>query len=111
MSVLASAWPIATLHAAHHVRAGDEGLAAAREAIAAGRGERVVVARDGWRARVTALDAPTFAWMDALQRGATLADALQAAGADFAFDAWLVQALQQGWLWRAERRPVAERPR
>jgi len=44
--------------------------------------------------------------MQALLRGASLADALQAAGGDFTFDTWLVQALQHGWLWRAERRPA-----
>lgn len=110
VQLLQSAWPVATLHAAHRRHAGDAGLAAAREALAAGRGECVVVARDGWRARVTALEAPAFAWMQALWRGATLADAWQAAGADFVFDAWLVQALQQGWLWRVERRPDEETP-
>lgn len=110
VQLLASAWPIATLHAAHHDRAGGDGLAAARAALAAGRGERVVVARDGWCARVTALDAPAFAWMQALLRGDPLAEALAAAGPGFVFDAWLVQALQQGWLWRAERLP-AETPR
>jgi hypothetical protein len=110
VQLLASAWPLATLHAAHHHPAGDEGLAAAREALAAGRGECVVVARDGWRARVTPIDPPVFAWMEALLRGASLADALQAGGAGFVFDTWLVQALQQGWLWRAERRPVTETP-
>jgi hypothetical protein len=106
VQVLASAWPLATLHDAHHGRAGDDGMAAARAALAAGRRECVVVARDGWRARVSTLDAPEFAWMQALLRGASLADALQAAGRDFTFDTWLVQALQQGWLWRAERRPA-----
>lgn len=109
VQVLASAWPLATLHEAHHGRAGDDGMAGVREALAAGRGECVVVARDGWRARVGTLDAPVFAWMQALLCGASLADALQAAGSDFSFDTWLVQALQQGWLWRAERRP-AETP-
>lgn len=98
-ALLASAWPIATLHAAHH---GGADLEAARAALAAGRGEAVLVAREGWRARVSALDAPDFAWMRALAQGATLAAALAAAGPIFVFDAWLVRALQQGWLWRAE---------
>ncbi|HSV69778.1 MAG TPA: DNA-binding domain-containing protein [Methylibium sp.] len=107
VQLLASDWPVATLRAAHRDGAGDDALAAARDAIAAGHAEAVVVARDGWRARVTALDAPTFAWMQALHADLPLDAALAQAGPAFAFDAWLIQSLQQGWLWRAERRPAA----
>ncbi len=105
LQVLASDWPLATLHAAHQHRgdaADDEAFAPVREALAAGRSESVVVARSGWRAQVTALDAASHAWMQALHDGRSVAEALAAAGDDFDFNAWLVRALQQGWLWRAE---------
>ena len=106
VQLLASPWPIATLHAAHE-RLPEDGdteaaFAPVRAALAAGRGEAVVVARVGWRARPQIVDAPTLAWMQALQSGAALATALTRAGDDFDFNAWLVQALQQGWLWKAE---------
>lgn len=109
LQLLASDWPIATLHAAHQDRgdvaghvASDHAFAPVREALAAGRGESVVVARAGWRAQVTALDAASHFWMRALHDGRSVADALAAAGDDFDFNAWLVRALQQAWLWKAE---------
>lgn len=104
VQLLASAWPIATLHAAHaHDDADDAAaLAEARRAVAAGRAEQVVVARDGWRARVGTVEPAVYAWMAALQRGASVAEALAAAGDGFDFSAWLLQALQQGWLCKAE---------
>lgn len=109
LQLLASDWPLATLHAAHQDRgelaghiASDHAFAPVREALSAGRGESVVVARFGWRAEVTALDVASHAWMRALHDGRSVADALAAAGDDFDFNAWLVQALQQGWLWKAE---------
>lgn len=104
VTLLSSMWPIATLHAAHH-RGMDMELA--RQALAAGQGESVLIARAGWRARVSALDRPDWAWMQALAAGASLSTALDAAGSAFVFDAWLVRALQQDWLWRVERRASA----
>ncbi len=102
LQLLASAWPIATLHAAHQPAAAADALERARAAVTLRLRESVLVARAGWRAQPRVLDAPDFAWMQALQGGATLADALAQAGDDFDFNAWLVQALQQGWLWKAE---------
>lgn len=106
LQLLASDWPVATIHAAHLAQAADGDLEAAfapvRTALAARRGESVVVSREGWRARVATIDPASWRWMAALQAGRTLADALSAAGADFDFNAWLVQALQRGWLWKAE---------
>lgn len=105
LQLLASDWPLATLHAAHQDRgdvASDHAFAPVREALAAGRGESVVVARAGWRAQVIVLDVASHAWMRALHDGRSVADALAAAGDDFDFNAWLVRALQQAWLWKAE---------
>ena len=101
VQLLASRWPVAALHAAH-VNDGDAAVAAVREALETGQAESVVVARAGWRADVTPVDAPVFAWMQALQARRTLAEALQRAGREFDFSAWLIQALQRGWLWKAE---------
>lgn len=105
LQLLDSRWPVATLHAAHH---GPDGQAMAdaqeraRAAVALRQAEAVLVARAGWRARPLVLEPAVFAWMQALQSGATLADALERAGDAFDFNAWLVQALQQGWLWKAQ---------
>ncbi|WP_428422526.1 DNA-binding domain-containing protein [Methylibium sp.] len=107
VQLLASAWPIAMLHVAHQ-REDDGGFAEVRAALAARRAESVVVARSGWRADVAVIDAPMFAWMQALQARCSLAEALQAAGGGFEFNAWLVQALQRGWLWKAELIPAPE---
>lgn len=119
VQLLASDWPVATLHAAHrHVPSGDgggraldpESLASARCAIAERRGESVVVGRAAWRALPQAVDAPTFAWMRSLQAGADLAEALANAGPGFDFEAWLLQALRQQWLWKACGAPTPGTP-
>ena len=111
VQLLSSAWPVASVHAAHRqgVHGDDErtasaavAFAAARRALDAGRGEAVLVARSGWRAVVHVVDPCDFAWMQSLQRGDPLADALAAAGDAFDFNAWLMRSLQQAWLWRAE---------
>lgn len=100
-AVLGSAFPVVSLWRAH--QPGDEAVAhrdAARAALAAGQGEHAVVARAGWRAVATAVDAPTARWMGSLLRGQTLASALSDAGEGFDVEVWLVQALQQPWLGR-----------
>lgn len=101
VQLLASRWPIAALYAAHHA-AGVDASVAVGAALAAPRGESVVIARRGWRAEPVVVAPADFAWMRALRDGVPLADALRRAGADFALEPWLLQALQQGWLWKAE---------
>lgn len=102
VELLASRWPIASLHAAQQPGAAPDALERADAAVTLRLGESVVVARAGWRAAVTAVAPPVFAWMQALAAGRTLADALAAAGADFDLPGWLLQALQHGWLGKAE---------
>lgn len=109
VQLIDSRWPIATLYAAHH-RDGAVDLDAAREALAGRRAEAVVVARHGWHARVSEVDASFFAWMQALHDGLPLSVALASAGDAFAFDDWLVTALQQAWLHRCELREVGPDP-
>lgn len=104
VAVIASNWPLASIHAAHADGA-EQAFERAREAIAGQRGEAVVVARAGWRGTVQRIDAPgTAAFMQALLQGADLAGALDAAGAGFDFAAWLAQAVRHQWLAKAIQR-------
>ncbi len=58
----------------------------------------------GQSARADLASAARSRWMQALLAtpAATLAQALALAGPDFDVSAWLAEALQEGWLWRAE---------
>jgi hypothetical protein len=94
---LPSRWPIVSIWRAHR-RSGDDRFASVRAAFANGRAECAWVWRDGWRAAVSALDAPDARFVGALQRGESLAAALECAGAAFAFEAWLREAVTQRWL-------------
>lgn len=103
LEVHESRFPIATIHAAHR-SATPEAFAPVRAALAAGQGEAACVSREGWRAVVQTLSAPEAAFMDALLRGASLAAALEEAGEDFDFGAWLQRAIASSWLKGATRR-------
>jgi Putative DNA-binding domain len=106
-ALLQSAWPIASIHAAHRLQ-GDEAeraFAALREAIAAGRDERVMVVRSGWRAVLHRVDRPTACWLECLLEGASLEAALERAGPGFDFSAWLATALRESWLQAASVAP------
>jgi len=86
--------PVATIWHAHRSDAADR-FAPVREAFAAGRGETVLIAREGWRATVRLLDAAEARFTAAVLACRPLGTALSEAGADFDFAAWLVAALQQ----------------
>jgi len=98
--LLSSAYPVASLWAAH--RSDDPALMAqAGQACAQGVGEQAWWWRDGWQVRVQALDAATAAWHLALLDGCSLGAALErvlAQQPDFDFGRWLQRALQHGWL-------------
>ena len=103
MSVLRSVWPIAAIHAAHQGASGasddaDARFAAVREAMAAQRADAVLIARRGWRAEVHLLTDAEARWAEDLIRGASLAEALDHAGEQFDFGAWLAIALREPWL-------------
>jgi hypothetical protein len=103
-AVLPSAHPVVSVWLAH--RPGEAAAthrALAREAIALGRGETAMVWRSGWRALVQAIGDSEARWVQGLLRGDTLAVALADAGEGFAFEPWLLQALQNGWLVRARQ--------
>lgn len=111
-AVLASDWPVVAVWQAHQTRPepGDDRFAAVREAFAAARAETAFVRRDGLAVRVDALAADAAAFTAAVLRGASLAAALDAAGEQFAFDQWLVQALQQRWLLAVQALPPEQAP-
>ncbi len=95
-AVVDSRWPIATVWHAHHR---DEPLDSVRAAFEAAREETALVWRDdGFVIHVEALDAADASFTAALTRGQSLAAALDAAGAEFAFDRWLARALRSRWL-------------
>lgn len=97
--LVASRWPVATILDAHAAPADAPGrFDAARRALAARRGETVLVWRSGWRARHRTLDAPDAGFTAALLAGAPLAAALDGAGAGFDFGGWLAAAVGDGWL-------------
>jgi Putative DNA-binding domain len=99
-ALLRSAWPIASIHVAHQLEGApaERAFEGVREAIAAARGERVLVARNGWRAVAYTLDTATADWTDHVLAGASLEAALEAAGARFDFAEWLGTALRESWL-------------
>ena len=102
-SVLLSAWPIATIHAAHRDPSPD--LGTARVALAERRAEQALVVRSGWRGAVIPIDLPTADWTRCLLDGIDLAAALDRAGDSFDFAEWLATALRGGWLQGVVRSP------
>jgi hypothetical protein len=99
--MVASNWPVVTIWQAHR-RDGEDRFAPVRAALAAQARETALVARNGWRAEVEAVDAATTAFTLALQRGADLGRALDDAGDALAFDQWLRRALTNHWLQAIE---------
>jgi hypothetical protein len=108
-ALVESVHPIATLWHAHR-RADEDRFAPVREAFAAGVGEAAFVARDGHRASVEALPAPQARFVAALLGDRSLGQALAAAGAAFAFEPWLIAALQRQLLAEVSPRPSKGMP-
>jgi len=106
LALLHSAHPVASIWQAHRSTAADR-YDPVREAFAAGRGEHALVWREGFKAAVLALPEAEASFMQGLLEGATLARALDRAGAGFDFQRWLQRALQRGWLQAADTRPFA----
>jgi hypothetical protein len=101
-ALLRSAWPVGTVHAAHEregPRAGrSEPFAAARAALAEGRGECVWVWRRSFKGCAVVVMPAEAALGEALVAGHSLGVALEHAGSALDFEHWLLQALRQGWL-------------
>ncbi len=102
-ALVASHYPIVSVWLAHRLGEGAaERRDQARQALAQGVAETALVWRSGWRAQVQSLSPEIAGWMRSLLRGDTLAIALAETGEGFVFEPWLLQALQNGWLLRAE---------
>ena len=95
--VLGSRWPLVSIWQAHRRDDGAR-FAAVRQAFAMQEAESALVFRDGWRARVEPIGARDLRFTQAVLDGLSLGAALQRAGADFSFEAWLLRAVQQQWL-------------
>jgi Putative DNA-binding domain len=100
-ALIASHHPVVSIWLAHHQPLDPQNpFAAVREAFALGLGEHALVWRQGWRARVQAVDITTAAFLRAVLCGQSLGQALDTAGPDWRFDAWLQVAVPHGMLSR-----------
>lgn len=108
-ALISSPHPIVTLWQAHRSTA-PERFAPVRAAFAAGLGEHALVWRDGHAPRVDGVTECAAVFTQALLRGASLAAALGDAGADFDFEAWLIDALRQGQLIALQSLTVSAEP-
>lgn len=99
-ALIRSAWPIAGIHRAHQLEGveAEQAFERARDAIAAQRAEDAMVVRQGWRAVVVPLQLAEARWTESLLAAASLAQALEQAGEDFDFAAWLQTAVRNAWL-------------
>lgn len=97
-ALLRSAWPIATIHAAHRVDETQAAFVGVRAALDEQRGEQVLVVRKGWRAVVHRLGQAEADWSASLLAGTSLSIALESAGEAFDFAAWLSTALREQWV-------------
>ncbi|QBM27326.1 putative DNA-binding domain-containing protein [Hydrogenophaga pseudoflava] len=106
-TVIGSRFPVASLVTAHLF--GDPSLAEAAQRLRDGIGEPALVWRQGLRPRIAAIDPSAAALVQALQAGADLAGALDAAcAADteppaFDFSAWLTATVTDGLVIGVQR--------
>jgi hypothetical protein len=102
-ALVESAHPIVAIWQAHRAEAGagDDRFAAVRQAFAESRADAALVWRAGWRVEVAALPPPDAQFTAAVLGGQPLGAALHAVqerSPSFDFTAWLLAALQRGWL-------------
>lgn len=103
-ALVVSAHPVVAIWQAHRSAAEDR-FAPVRAAFADGRAENALVVRRGWLGAVQALDDAGARFTAALLRGEPLAAALGAAGASFAFEPWLVDAVSAALIAAVEDTP------
>lgn len=92
-----SQFPIVSIWLAHRSHQ-SERFVPVREALARAAGEHALVWRDDMVPRVGAISRDDACFIAALLRGASLTTALNAAGADFVFETWFIEALRHGWI-------------
>ena len=115
LALLEGRQPAGSIWRAHHepaVRDRPDAFAEARAALAEGRGETVIVWRQGWAVRVAVVTPAVAAFVrSALLAARPLAEALERAGDTFDFAAWLAPAVADGLVLRLDLRlPVSELP-
>jgi hypothetical protein len=103
-ALLRSTHPVVTIWRAHQ-SAADDRFEPVRAAFEAGHGETALVCRIGLKPEVFMLDERDASFVEALLKGRSLDDALSAADGGFDFEAWLIAALQSGWLTEVCRQP------
>ncbi len=105
---LASPHPIVSIWHAHRAQgpARDAAFEAVRTALAGAQAQTAVVCRHGWQVSVAEAAPGDAAWFDAVEAGATLAEALDAAGGGFDLADWLARALKHGWLLAVHALPA-----
>lgn len=93
---IVSIWRAHRPEQAHHA----DRFAAVRQALRQQAAEPALVWRQGWRVQVAALGPDDARFTAALLQGQALGPALESlpSAAGFDFSAWLVAALQRGWL-------------
>lgn len=100
LALLEGRQPAGSIWRAHHepaVRDRPDAFAEARAALAEGRGETVIVWRQGWAVRVAVVTPAVAAFVrSALLAARPLAEALERAGDTFDFAAWLAPAVADG---------------
>jgi hypothetical protein len=103
VSLVDSVHPIVSLWAVHR-GPGEAELqrAAVRGILSSAGAETALVWRAGWRGEARAVEPAVGRWVAALLRGLPLDRALEQAGAGFAFEAWLAEALAAGWIQRVD---------
>ena len=95
-ALLRSPWPVVQLWQAHRSEQAD--FTPVRQALAARQGEVAWIWRQRWAVRVWALSGEAAAFNESLLASKNLAQALDQAGADFDFAAWLQTALREHWM-------------
>lgn len=103
-ALVRSPHPVLTIWLAHQSHAEDR-FEPVREALAARRAEAALVCRIGLKPEVIRLAAADVSFVDALIGGQPLAGALAVADEGFDFEAWLIAALQSGWLAEVRGQP------
>ena len=96
-ALVLSSHPIATIWQAHR-KHDAERFSPVRAAFANGLGEAALVWRQGFMVDVSVLVKADAQFVQAVLQGQSVAQTLEAAGDQFSFETWLIDALQQGWL-------------
>lgn len=100
--LISSCHPIVSIWLAHHQPSDqDDPFADARLALANRKGESALVWRQGWKAQVSEVSSADSIFVSALLAGASLGAALDAAGAGWDFQAWLMTAVSAGMISHA----------